>query len=131
VDKITVSGKSRTGTKSNRVLELKNQSNKTLCELGIGEDTSHTHKNYRKNNAKDLARIGLGLKGALDLILDNMMELATIGTEYNIWFELALTIENGIKSVLDAAAQGKMVAVHHPPSTGKARLHTVPTPELK
>jgi len=52
VDKTTVSGKSRAGTKSKRepdlVLELKDQSNKTLYELGIGEGTSHAHKNYKK-----------------------------------------------------------------------------------
>ncbi|KAG0351257.1 hypothetical protein BC939DRAFT_498761 [Gamsiella multidivaricata] len=153
VDKVTVSGKGRTGTKSKRepdlVLELKDQSNKTLCELGIGEGTSHAHKNYK--NAKDFARIGLGLKDALDLIQDkygvdnatlvgyraiaqtmsiylirrcgnmyvmvhvhdvlipdSMKELATIGAEYNIWFELALTVENGIKLALNAAAKGKV-----------------------
>ena len=158
MDKTTVSGKSRTGTKSKRepdlVLELKDQSNKPLCELGIGERTSHAHKNYRKKNAKDLARIGLGLKDALDLIQDrygvddatlvgyqvvaqtmsiylmrccgnmyvmvhvhdlsipdSMKELAIIGAEYNIWFELALTVENGIKPVLNAAAKGKVMAV--------------------
>jgi len=38
--------------------------------LGIGEGTSHTHKNYKKKNAKNLARMGLGLKDVLDLILD-------------------------------------------------------------
>ncbi|KAF9313232.1 hypothetical protein BGZ91_006334 [Linnemannia elongata] len=177
VDKTTVSGKSRTGTKSKRepdlVLELKDQSNKTLCELGIGEGTSHAHKNYRKKNAKDLARIGLGLKDALDLIQDrygvvdatlvgyqvigqtmsiylmrccgnmyvmvhvhdlsipdSMKELAIIGAEYNIWFELALTVENGIKPVLNAAAKGKVTAVLPPLGVGKTRFRTVLTPEL-
>ncbi|KAG0059740.1 hypothetical protein BGZ89_000157 [Linnemannia elongata] len=177
VDKTTVSGKSRTGTKSKRepdlVLELKDKSNKTLCELGIGEGTSHAHKNYKKKNAKDLARIGLGLKDALDLIQDkygvddaalvgyqviaqtmsiylmrrcgnmyvmihvhdvlipdSMKELAIIGAEYNIWFELALTVERGIKPVLNAAAKGKVAAVHPPLGAGKARFHTVLTPEL-
>ncbi|KAF9973725.1 hypothetical protein BGZ65_009114 [Modicella reniformis] len=109
----------------------------------------------KKLQAKDLARIGLGLKDALDLIQDkygvdnatlvgyqviaqtmsiylmrrcgnmyvmihvhdvlipdSMKELATIGAEYKIWFELALTVENGIKPVLDAAAKGKGVAAH-------------------
>ncbi|KAF9118177.1 hypothetical protein BGW39_001416 [Mortierella sp. 14UC] len=177
VDKTTVSGKSRTGTKSKRepdlVLELKDQSNKTLCELGIGEGTSHAHKNYRKKNAKDLARIGLGLKDALDLIQDkygvddatlvgyqvigqtmsiylmrccgnmyvmvhvhdlsipdSMKELAIIGAEYNTWFELALTVGNGIKPVLNAAAKGKMTAVLPPLGVGKTRFRTVLTPEL-
>lgn len=177
MDKTTVSGKSRTGTKSKRepdlVLELKDQSNKTLCELGIGEGTSHAHKNYRKKNAKDLARIGLGLKDALDLIQDkygvddatlvgyqvigqtmsiylmrccgnmyvmvhvhdlsipdSMKELAIIGAEYNIWFELALTVENGIKPVLNAAAKGKVTAVLPPLGVGKTRFRTVLTPEL-
>ncbi|KAF9325122.1 hypothetical protein BG006_011377 [Podila minutissima] len=177
VDKTTVSGKSRAGTKSKRepdlVLELKDQSNKTVCELGIGEGTSHAHRNYRKKNAKDLARIGLGLKDALDLIQDkygvdnatlvgyqviaqtmsiylirrcgniyvmvhahdvlipdSLKELATIGAEYKIWFELALTVESGIKPVLNAAAKGKVAEVHSSLGTGKARLHTVSTPEL-
>ncbi|KAG0010589.1 hypothetical protein BGZ81_002684 [Podila clonocystis] len=177
VDKSTVSGKSRTGTKSKRepdlVLELKDQSNRTLCELGIGEATSHSHKNYKKKNAKDLARIGLGLKDALDLIQDkygvddatlvgyqviaqtmsvylmrrcgnmyamvhvhdvlipdSMKELATIGAEYKIWFELALTVESGIKPVLEAVAKGKVAAVHPPLAAGKARFFTIPTPEL-
>ncbi|KAF9373499.1 hypothetical protein CPB97_000509 [Podila verticillata] len=177
MDKSTVSGKSRAGTKSKRepdlVLELKDQSNKTLCELGIGEATSHAHKNYKKKNAKDLARIGLGLKDALDLIQDkygvddtmlvgyqviaqtmsvylmwrcgnmyimvhvhdvlipdSMKELVTIGAEYKIWFELALMVENGIKPVLNAAAKGKVADVHSSLGTGKARFHTVSTPEL-
>ncbi|KAG0317595.1 hypothetical protein BG000_004510 [Podila horticola] len=177
VDKSTVSGKSRAGTKSKRepdlVLELKDQSNRTLCELGIGEGTSHAHKNYKKKNAKDLARIGLGLKDALDLIQDkygvddatlvgyqviaqtmsvylmrrcgnmyvmvhvhdvlipdSMKELATIGAEYKIWFELALTVESGIKPVLEAIAKGKVAAVHPPLAAGKARFFTIPTPEL-
>ncbi|KAK3836508.1 MAG: hypothetical protein JOS17DRAFT_772017 [Linnemannia elongata] len=177
VDKTTVSGKSRTRTKSKRepdlVLELKDKTNKTVCELGIGEGTSHAHKNYRKKNAKDLARIGLGLKDALDLIQDkygvdnatlvgyqviaqtmsiylmrrcgnmyvmvhvhdvlipdSMRDLATIGAEYKIWFELALTVENGIKPVLNAEAKGKAVASHPPLGAGKARFPTIPTPEL-
>ncbi|KAF9345752.1 hypothetical protein BGX34_004509, partial [Mortierella sp. NVP85] len=177
VDKTTVSGTSRSGTKSKRepdlVLELKGQSNETLCELGIGEGTSHAQKNNKKKNAKDLARIGLGLKDALDLIQDkygvddvtlvgsqviaqtmslylirrcgnmyvmvhahdlsipdSMKELLTIGAEYKTWFELALTVEKGIEPVLDAAAKGKVAAVHRPPGAGKARLHTVSTPEL-
>ncbi|KAG0320828.1 hypothetical protein BG000_003445 [Podila horticola] len=162
VDKTTVSGKSRTGTRSQRepdlMLELKDKSNKTLCELGI-----------------DLARIGLGLKDALDLIQDkyavdvstlvgyqviaqtmsiylmrrcgnmyvmvhvhdvlipdSMNELATVGAEYKTWFELALTVESGIKPVLTAAAKGRVAVVH--PSlctgTGDSRFHTVSTPEL-
>lgn len=172
-----MSGKSRTRTKSKRepdlVLELKDKTNKTVCELGIGEGTSHAHKNYRKKNAKDLARIGLGLKDALDLIQDkygvdnatlvgyqviaqtmsiylmrrcgnmyvmvhvhdvlipdSMRDLATIGAEYKIWFELALTVENGIKPVLNAEAKGKAVASHPPLGAGKARFPTIPTPEL-
>ncbi|KAG0202834.1 hypothetical protein BGX33_009460 [Mortierella sp. NVP41] len=145
----TVSGKSRTGTKSKRepdlVLELKDQSSKTLCELGIGEGTSHAHKNYKKKNAKDLARIDLGLKDALDLIQDKYgVDDAILmgyqvhegardhwsGIYYKIWFELALRVENGIKPVLNAAAKGKVAAVHSPLDAGKARFHTVSTPEL-
>lgn len=172
-----MSGMSRSGTKSKRepdlVLELKDQSNKTLCELGIEEATPHAHKNFRKKNAKDLARIGLGLKDALDLIQDkcrvddatllgyqvvaqsmsvylmrrcgnmyvmlhvhdasipgSMKELSIIGAEYNFWFELALTVENGIKPVLNATAKGKLASVHLPSSVGKTRFHTVSTPEL-
>ncbi|KAF9307716.1 hypothetical protein BG003_000308 [Podila horticola] len=180
VDKTTMSGKSRTGTKSKRepdlVLELKDQSNKTICELGLGEGTSHAHKNYRKKNAKDLARIGLGLKDALDLIQDkydvddatlvgyqviaqimsiylmrrcgngsniyvmihvddvlipdSLKDLPTIGMDYNLWFELAMTVGNGIKPVLDAAAKGTVVADRPPMGAGKARIHTTSTPDL-
>lgn len=120
-----------------------------------------------------MARIGLGLKDALDLIQvkygvddatlagcqmitqtmgiylmqrcgnmyvmvhihdvstpDSMKKLATIGPEYKIWFELAHTVENGIKPVLEAVAKGKVVAVHPPLAIAKTRLHTVSTPEL-
>ncbi|KAF9149317.1 hypothetical protein BG015_008888 [Linnemannia schmuckeri] len=74
LDKTTVSGKSRTGTKSKRepvlVLELKDKTNTTVWELGISEGASHAHKNYRKKNTKGLMRIGLRLKDALDLIQD-------------------------------------------------------------
>ncbi|KAF9080493.1 hypothetical protein BGX23_002087, partial [Mortierella sp. AD031] len=124
-------------------------------------------------NARDLARIGLGLKDSLDLIQDkygvdnatlvgykvvaqtmsiylmrrcgnmyvmvhvhdilipdSMKELAIIGAEYNIWFELALTVESGIKPVLNAAAKGKVATVHPSLGVGKMRLHMVSTPEL-
>ncbi|KAF8953044.1 hypothetical protein BGZ46_003311 [Entomortierella lignicola] len=176
VDKTTVSGKSRTGTKSKRepdlVLELKDQSNKTVCELGLGEATSHAYKNHHKKNRKDLVRIGLGLKDAHDhiqdkfgihnatlvgyqviaqtmsiylmrrcgnmyvmvhthdvLIPDSMKELATIGAEYKIWFELALTVKDGIKSVLEAVVKEE-VPERHPVAAGDFRFKTLCTPEL-
>ncbi|KAF9080668.1 hypothetical protein BGX23_001829, partial [Mortierella sp. AD031] len=55
------------------------------------------------------------------MVPESMEELAIIGAEYNIWFELALTVENGIKPVLNAAAKGKMSAVHPPLGAGKTR----------
>lgn len=68
VDKTTVSGKSRAGSKSHKepdlVLELKCATNKTICELGIEEVTSLAQRNYEKKNAKDLVRVGLALKEA-------------------------------------------------------------------
>ncbi|KAG0272916.1 hypothetical protein BGZ95_011289 [Linnemannia exigua] len=74
VDMTRVFGKCRTGTNCKRgpdlVLELKDKTNRIVCELGIGEGTSCAHKDYRKKNAKDLARIGLELKDAFDLIQD-------------------------------------------------------------
>ncbi|KAF9132772.1 hypothetical protein BGW39_011354 [Mortierella sp. 14UC] len=60
-------------------------------------------------------------------IPDSMNELATIGAEYNIWFELALTVESGIKPVLNAAAKGKVMMVHLSLSVGKMRFQTVST----
>lgn len=52
-------------------LEIKDKTNKTICEVGIGEVTSHAQKSHWKKNAKDLVRIGLSLKDALDWMQDN------------------------------------------------------------
>lgn len=52
-------------------LEIKDKTNKTICEVGIGEVTSHAQKGHWKKNAKDLVRIGLSLKDALDWMQDN------------------------------------------------------------
>ncbi|KAF8925369.1 hypothetical protein BGZ47_003303, partial [Haplosporangium gracile] len=59
-----------------------------------------------------------------------MDELAIIGAEYSIWFELALTVENGIRPVLNTVAKGKLTAVLPPLGVGKTRFRTVLTPEL-
>ena len=66
-----MSGKNRTGAKSKREPDLVEGSiEQVRLRVGIGEGTSHAHKNYKRKNAKDLARIGLGLKYAMDLIQD-------------------------------------------------------------
>ncbi|KAF9122564.1 hypothetical protein BGW39_009652 [Mortierella sp. 14UC] len=64
------------------------------------------------------------------LILDSMKEQVTIGAEYNIRSELALTVESRIKSVLNAAPKGKAAAVHPPLGAGNSRFHMALTPEL-
>lgn len=51
-------------------LEIKDRTNKTICEVGIGEVTSHAQRAHKKKNAKDLVRVGLSLKDALDFIQD-------------------------------------------------------------
>lgn len=38
--------------------------------MGVGEVTSHAQKGHKKKNAKDLVRVGLSLKDALDFIQD-------------------------------------------------------------
>ncbi|KAF8941775.1 hypothetical protein BGZ47_007193 [Haplosporangium gracile] len=145
--KITVSGKCRAGTKSKRepdlVLKLKNKTNRTVCELEIDEGTSHAHKNYKKKNARDLAPQTMSIYlmrrcGSMYVMIyvhnvfisDSMRDLTTIGVEYKIWSELALTVKNGIKPVLNVETKEKAAAVHPPLGAGNARLHTVPTPEL-
>lgn len=133
-------------------------------------------KNYKRRNEKDLARIGLRLKDAMDTIQDkqdvddatlvgyqvivqimniylmrrcgngsnmyvmihvddvlipeSLKDFLTIGMDCKLWFELALTVGNGIKPVLDAAAKGTVVAVCPPMGTGKARIRTTSTPDL-
>lgn len=47
-------------------------------QVGIGEGTSHAHKNYKNKDAKDLAHIGLGLKDALNLIDTYNVDDATL-----------------------------------------------------
>ncbi|KAF8942781.1 hypothetical protein BGZ47_006159, partial [Haplosporangium gracile] len=75
VDSTTESGRSRIGSRSRKepdlALEIKDGSNKIVCEVGFGEVTSHAQKSYKKKNAKDLVRIGLSLKDALDFIGDS------------------------------------------------------------
>ncbi|KAG0066960.1 anaphase promoting complex subunit 5 [Linnemannia elongata] len=48
-------------------------------------------------------------------IPDSMKELSIIGAEYNFWFTLALTVENGIKPVLNATAKASQKAHKFPP----------------
>jgi hypothetical protein len=74
VDTVTVSGNTRDNVKSTKepdlALELKDRSNRTLCELAIGEVTSNAQQNHLSKNARDLARVGLSLKDALDHLED-------------------------------------------------------------
>jgi hypothetical protein len=60
---------------------LKDRSNRTLCDLGIGEVTSYAQQNHTSKNAKDLIRVGLGLKDALDYVEDkyNVTDAFLIG----------------------------------------------------
>ncbi|KAG0290481.1 hypothetical protein BGZ97_006162, partial [Linnemannia gamsii] len=74
VDVSTVTGRTRNGARSLKepdlALEIKDRSNKTILEVGIGEVTPHAEKTHKKKNAKDLVRIGLSLKDALDHVQD-------------------------------------------------------------
>ncbi|KAF9276116.1 hypothetical protein BGZ88_001931 [Linnemannia elongata] len=74
VDVSTLTGRFRNGARSRKepdlALEIKDRSNKTILEVGIGEVTSHAEKTHKKKNAKDLVRIGLSLKDALDYVQD-------------------------------------------------------------
>ncbi|KAF9938826.1 hypothetical protein BGZ65_012125 [Modicella reniformis] len=74
LDSTTESGRSRNGSRSRKepdlALQIKDGFNKTVCEVGIGEVTSHAKKGHKKKNAKDLARVGISLKDALDFIQD-------------------------------------------------------------
>ncbi|KAF9307967.1 hypothetical protein BG003_011802, partial [Podila horticola] len=74
IESTTGSGRSRNGSRSQKepdlALEIKDGLNKTICEVGVGDVTSHAHKGHKKKNAKDLVRVGLSLKDALDFIQD-------------------------------------------------------------
>ncbi|KAG0345949.1 hypothetical protein BG005_001021, partial [Podila minutissima] len=74
IDSTTESGRLRIGYKSRKepdlALEIKDGLNKTICEVGVGEVTSHAQKVHKKKIAKDLVRVGLSLKDALDFIQD-------------------------------------------------------------
>lgn len=66
-----------------------------------------------------------------DVLTPNgMKELTTIVAEYKIWFELALTVKNGFKPVLNAAVKGKLAVVHPLQGARKAWLYIVSTPDL-
>lgn len=71
---MTASGRSRNRSRSRKepdlALEIKDRTNETICEVGIGEATSHAQKGLRKKNAKDLVQVGLSLKDALDFLQD-------------------------------------------------------------
>ncbi|KAF9993785.1 hypothetical protein BGZ80_002560 [Entomortierella chlamydospora] len=74
IDSTTESERSHSDS-SNReepdlALEIKDGSNRTLCEVGVEEVISPAQKNLRNKNTKDLVRIGLSLKNALDFIED-------------------------------------------------------------
>ncbi|KAG0353786.1 hypothetical protein BGZ54_002052 [Gamsiella multidivaricata] len=71
VDKKTVSSQTTSSRKEpDMVLELKDASNKTICDLAFGEATSHAQQKQHKKNAKDVVRLGLNLKDSLDNIED-------------------------------------------------------------
>ncbi|KAF9178230.1 hypothetical protein BGZ51_007819 [Haplosporangium sp. Z 767] len=71
VDRKTMSSQATSSHKEpDMVLELKDASNKTICDLAFGEATSHAQQNQHKKNAKDLVRLGLNLKDSLDNIED-------------------------------------------------------------
>lgn len=53
------------------VLEMKDEVNKSLCDMGFGEVTSNAQKRCWKKNAKDLVRVGEMLKNALDRLEDD------------------------------------------------------------
>ncbi|KAF8928191.1 hypothetical protein BGZ52_003640 [Haplosporangium bisporale] len=64
------------------------------------------------------------------LIPDSLKDLPTIEMDYNLWFELALTVGNGVKPVPDAAMKGTVAAVRLPMGAGKAQIRTTSTPDL-
>ncbi|CAO3572324.1 unnamed protein product [Mortierella alpina] len=181
IDATTSSGRLRNGSSSRKepdhALEIKDRKNKTICEVGIGEVTSHAQKAHKKKNAKDLVRVGLSLKDALDfiqdeydvhdallvgwqvigqsmaiyimfkcgnlyirhmthvrdvIIPDNLTELGTICTQFKIWNGLRATIEQGLRSVLQAVSgTGRMISNTGPLGSVYARIETTRTPEFK
>ncbi|KAF9272526.1 hypothetical protein BGZ68_002331 [Mortierella alpina] len=179
IDATTSSGRLRNGSSSRKepdlALEIKDRTNKTICEVGIGEVTSHAQKAHKKKNAKDLVRVGLSLKDALDfiqdeydvhdallvgwqvigqsmaiyvmfkcgnlyimahvrdvIIPDNLTELGTICTQFKIWNDLRATIEQGLRSVLQAVSgTGRMIGNTAPLGSVYARIETTRTPEFK
>ncbi|KAF9113929.1 hypothetical protein BGW39_003545, partial [Mortierella sp. 14UC] len=71
VDKKSASSQTTSSRKEpDMVLELKDASNRTICDLAFAEATSHAQQNQHKKNAKDFVRLGLNLKDSLDNIED-------------------------------------------------------------
>ncbi|KAF8931599.1 hypothetical protein BGZ47_011758 [Haplosporangium gracile] len=124
----------------NLALEIKNGSNKTACEVGVGEVTSHAKKNHKEKNAKDLVRVGLSLKEPWTLSRMRMAfttlslsELGTISTQIKIWNDLRATVEQGLSPVLAAVPSGKgrVSGTVDPLGSVHARVETARTPSSK
>ncbi|KAF9371396.1 hypothetical protein CPC16_003092 [Podila verticillata] len=108
------------------VLEMKDASNRTICDLVFGEATSHAQQNQQKKNAKDLVRLGLNLKDSLDniedrygvrdavltgahIVADNMgiYLMARCGNMYLVSHEQDFVIPDSFKSILLMNSQYK------------------------
>ncbi|KAF9923161.1 hypothetical protein BGZ65_009083, partial [Modicella reniformis] len=123
---------SRSRMESYLALEIKDKTNKSICEVGIGEVTSHEQKGHHKNNAKDLVRIGLSLKDDLDW-MDNYDEDAVLVMEHisicgadQDWNDLKTTVEQGLDPLLKAVESGrkKLVGTIDPLSSAHSRIST-------
>ncbi|KAG9062953.1 hypothetical protein KI688_004553 [Linnemannia hyalina] len=72
IDTTNLAGKATNSRKEPDLgLDIKDDANKTICNVGIAEVTSIAQKGCKKKNAKDLVRVGEMLKNALDRLQDD------------------------------------------------------------
>lgn len=72
MDSTYLSGKSSSSRKEPDLgLDIKDEANNVICNVGVAEVTSIAQKGCRKKNAKDLVRLGEMLKNVLDRLQDD------------------------------------------------------------
>lgn len=72
MDATYLAGKATSSRKEpDLALDIKDEANNILCNVGFAEVTSTAQKGCKKKNAKDLVRVGEMLKNALDRLQDD------------------------------------------------------------
>ncbi|KAF9345159.1 hypothetical protein BGX26_003461, partial [Mortierella sp. AD094] len=143
VDTTNLAGKATNSRKEHDLgLDLKDDANKTICNMGIAEDdfgiTDAVVPGWQVIAQVMSIYIMFIRCGNLYLLVyvkdvtipDSLTDLKTSGVDIKTWLELEATITFGLRDVLKQAFSGKKEAAT-PESLSLERIPTIGTPEFK